>query len=131
MREFFSSLMLFKFFKFALVGLSGMIVDFGTTWILKEKFKVPKYVANAAGFILAASSNYFLNRIWTFGSNDPEIAWEYARFFFVSLAGLGINTLILWVLVSKFHKKFYISKLFAVGVVMIWNFLVNLLFTFH
>ncbi|MCL1932749.1 MAG: GtrA family protein, partial [Candidatus Azobacteroides sp.] len=55
-----------KLLKFCVVGFSGMIIDFGTTWFLKEKIKINKYIANSCGFILAASSNYFWNRIWTF-----------------------------------------------------------------
>ncbi|OQC33736.1 MAG: GtrA-like protein [Bacteroidetes bacterium ADurb.Bin057] len=47
-----------KFIKFCVVGASGMVVDFGVTWILKEKLKVNKYIANSTGFILAATSNY-------------------------------------------------------------------------
>ncbi|MEI6765558.1 MAG: GtrA family protein [Bacteroidota bacterium] len=116
--------------KFAAVGLSGMIIDFGLTWFFKEIVKIPKYVANAIGFVAAATSNYFLNRFYTFESNNPEIAFEYFKFFSVSLIGLGINTLILWLLVSKFKQGFYLSKLFAIMVVIIWNFLVNLAFTF-
>ncbi len=125
-----SETMITKFLKFACVGLSGVIVDFSITWFFKEVVKIQKYVANAIGFTVAATSNYFFNRIWTFESHDPQIAIEYIKFFSFSLVGLGINTLILWVLVSKFKQRFYLSKLFAIGVVTIWNFFMNWLFTF-
>jgi len=121
---------LMKFFKFAAVGLSGVFVDFGFTWLFKEKLATPKYLANAIGFTLASSTNYILNRIWTFQSHNPAIATEYMKFIGVSTIGLGINTLILWILVSKFRQHFYLSKLFAIGVVTLWNFVVNLFFTF-
>jgi len=42
-----------KFLKFGVVGGSGVIVDFFFTWLLKEKFKVHKYLANAIGFTIA------------------------------------------------------------------------------
>ena len=121
---------LLKFMKFGAVGISGLFVDFGITFLCKEIIKIPKYISNAIGFTMAASTNYLLNRIWTFQSQDPGIALEFSRFFIVSLIGLGINTLILWLLVSKFKMNFYLSKLFAIAVVMIWNFLANLLYTF-
>lgn len=122
--------MFLKFLKFGCVGLSGVIVDFSITWICKEMLKVPKYLANALGFTIAATSNYFLNRIWTFQSHNPQIGIEYSKFFIISLVGLGINTLILWLLVSKFRQRFYLSKLFAIGVVTLWNFFMNWIFTF-
>lgn len=123
-------LFIFKFLKFSVVGASGVLVDFGFTYLCKEIIKIPKYVSNAIGFTIAASSNYFLNRVWTFRSHNPEIGIEYSKFIVVSLIGLGINTLILWILVSKNKKNFYISKLFAIAFVTIWNFFANLVFTF-
>lgn len=130
MLDFLTEEFIAKFIKFAVVGLSGVFVDFGFTWLCKEKIGIQKYVSNGIGFTIAASTNYILNRIWTFQSTDPEIAIQYAKFLVISLIGLGINTLILWLLVQKSKMNFYVAKLFAIGVVTIWNFLANLLYTF-
>ena len=119
-----------KFVKFGIVGFSGVLVDFGFTYLGKEWLKIQKYLANAIGFTIAASSNYFLNRWWTFHSQNPEIVMEYGRFLFISLIGLGINTLVLWLLVSRGKYNFYLAKLFAIAVVTIWNFIINLNYTF-
>jgi putative flippase GtrA len=127
---FFTESFILKFLKFACVGLTGVLIDFSTTYFFKEVVKIQKYVANAIGFTVAATSNYFLNRIWTFESHNPQIAIEYIKFLVISLIGLGINTLILWLLVSKFKKRFYLSKLFAIAVVTVWNFFMNWIFTF-
>lgn len=123
-------LLLLKFIKFCVVGASGMIIDFGTTWVLKEKVKINKYIANSTGFILAATSNYLLNRLWTFQSGNSHIAKEYFSFMVISIIGLGINNLVLFLLTDKMKLNFYLSKLFAIGVVTIWNFFMNYLFTF-
>lgn len=122
--------LIFKLIRFCVVGFSGIFVDFGTTWLLKEKVKANKYLANSTGFILAATSNYFLNRIWTFHSHNQQIVTEYFSFISISLIGLGINNLIIYILTEKFHLNFYLSKLFAIGVVTIWNFVMNYLITF-
>jgi putative flippase GtrA len=127
---FFTKAVFYKFLKFGVVGASGIIIDFSLTYLFKEIIKIQKYVANAIGFTVAASSNYILNRIWTFHSTDPQLTLQFAKFFIVSLLGLGINTLILYILVSKYKKNFYLSKLFAIGIVLIWNFTINFLFTF-
>lgn len=124
------SVLLFKMLKFGVVGGSGVVIDFLVTWICKEKLRIEKYFSNAIGFALASSSNYVLNRIWTFQSNNPEVAREYYTFMIISIVGLGINTLFLWLFISKFKTKFYVSKLFAIAITTIWNFLANLLITF-
>jgi putative flippase GtrA len=131
MFTFIENALVIKFLKFGMVGLSGLIIDFGFTYFFKEIVKVQKYVANALGFTIAASSNYLFNRIWTFQSNNPEIAIEYIEFLFISMIGLAINTLFLWILVSRFKYNFYLSKLFAIGIVTLWNFFMNLYFTFN
>jgi len=126
----FNKAFLLKFLKFGAVGGTGIVVDFFFTWLLKEKFKVQKYVANAVGFSIAASTNWFLNRIWTFQSQNPEMLREYSEFLFISLFGLLINSFVLWILTDKLKFNFYISKLGAIGVTTIWNFFANYLYTF-
>lgn len=119
-----------KFVKFGLVGFSGLFVDFGLTYLFKEWIGIQKYFANAIGFMTAASSNYILNRIWTFQSENPNIAFEYTEFIIISTIGLAINTFILWLLVSRWNMNFYLSKVFAIAVATLWNFFANLLVTF-
>ena len=126
----FDKLFIFKFLKFGVVGFSGVFVDFGVTYLFKEIIKINKYVSNAIGFICAATSNYILNRIWTFQSENADVATEYGKFMLVSVIGLGINSLTLYILTDKLKWNFYLSKIFAIGMATLWNFFANLLFTF-
>lgn len=121
---------LLKFAKFGAVGFTGVFVDFGFTYLFKEIFKVQKFIANAIGFTIAATTNYFLNRFWTFHSSNPEVLREYSEFIVISMVGLGINSVVLWFLTSKFKWNFYFSKLCAIGVTTIWNFFANYFYTF-
>lgn len=122
--------LLLKFLRFGLVGASGAIIDFSVTWLCKELLKWNKFVANSLGFILSASSNYFLNRIWTFHSTSEAITEEYATFIAISIIGLALNNLIIFLLNDKAKLNFYLAKIFAIGLVMIWNFLANNYITF-
>ncbi|MDO9633796.1 MAG: GtrA family protein [Paludibacter sp.] len=122
--------MILKLIKFIVVGFSGMLIDFGVTWLLKEKAKVNQYVANSVGFMLAASSNYVWNRIWTFSSQNEEITREYFSFIIISLIGLAINNFVIYLLNGKMKINFYLAKLIAIVVVTLWNFSMNFLITF-
>lgn len=121
---------LFKFLKFCAVGLFGAFVNFGVTYVCKEWLKLNKYVSNILGFVTAATTNYFLNRLWTFQSSNPQIGTEYTKYFIVAVIGLGIDTLTVYLLNGKLKWNFYLSKVFAMGAAMLWNFFGNLLFTF-
>jgi putative flippase GtrA len=128
--QFFSQAFLLKFIKFCIVGFSGVFVDFGITYFFKEVVKFQKYAANAIGFTTAAVTNYLLNRVWTFHSQNPHIFTEFSRFFIIALIGLGINSAIIMLMNGKFKVNFYLSKLVATIIVTGWNFLINAYFTF-
>jgi putative flippase GtrA len=130
MFDFLTQAFISKFLKFVVVGFSGMLVDYGFTFLFKEIVRIQKYIANSIGFIIAATTNYIFNRVWTFQSDNPDIAVEYTEFLVISIIGLGINNLILWLIVSRLKWNFYVSKFFAIGVVTFWNFLANYFITF-
>ncbi len=120
--------MIYKLLKFGIVGFSGLLIDFSITYVFKEFFKINRYVSNSLGFLTAASSNYLLNRIWTFNSDNPRMIFEYMSFMIVSSVGLLINNLFLYLFEKKY--SFYWSKLFAIAVTTVWNFFANYLITF-
>jgi putative flippase GtrA len=118
-------------FKFGLVGLSGMAIDFSITWICKEKLGFNKYLSNSLGFCFAVTSNFLLNRYWTFESNTQPLTPQFARFILVSLSGLAINNALLYGLVKKLQTNFYLLKLIVIGLVFFWNYFANFMFTFN
>ena len=91
--------MIIKLIKFIIVGCSGLIIDFLLTYVCKEKLLLNKYISNSIGFTTACISNYMLNRIWTFSSQNPNIITEFITFIFVSIVGLIINNSLLWLIV--------------------------------
>ena len=120
-----------RFIRFGIVGASGMVVDFGITWLCKEKLRWNKYLSNSLGFITAATNNYIWNRLWTFQSQSEAVAREYISFVLIAVVGLGLNNLVIYLLHERLHWNFYFSKLIAIGVVTTWNFTMNYVFTFR
>ena len=123
-------MLLIKLIKFCIVGSSGLILDFLTTWILKEKIRINKYLSNSIGFLIAATSNYIINRVWTFNSLNPNLIEEYSNFIIISIIGLLINNTILLITHDKLYLKFYTAKAIAIIVTTIWNFTGNYFYTF-
>ena len=125
-----------KFIKFGIVGASGMVVHFSVLYLFKEIVGLNPYLANTIGFVTAATTNYILNRIWTFRSKEKQVAVEYLKFILVSVIGLGVNNGTMW-LTGKLlpdwfdDLRFYLIWVFAVGVTTMWNFFGNMLFTFR
>jgi putative flippase GtrA len=126
-----SNLFAARFFKYGLVGIVGMCIDFSVTWICKEKLRLNKYLSNSLGFCFSVINNFLLNRYWTFENTAHPFAGQFAKFILVSVTGLLINNLLLYLLVQYAKKNFYFLKLVVIGLVFLWNFFVNFLFTFN
>jgi putative flippase GtrA len=120
-----------RFLKFGAVGLSGLIIDFSITWLCKEMLKINKYVANGIGFVFGVTNNYFLNRIFTFQNQDPNIGIQFLSFLLISIIGFGLNTGLLYFLQKKTILNFYACKIFVTIIISLWNFIANSFYTFH
>lgn len=120
-----------RLLKFGLVGISGMLLDFSITWICKEQLRINKYIASSAGLTAAVVSNFLLNRSWTFEQHGAVITNQFFKFLLVSLTGLAINNLLLYLLIKRTKLNFYFLKLFVIGLVFFWNYSINLVFTFN
>ena len=121
-----------KVFRFGLIGISGMVVDYGVTLILKEGLLVDKYIANFFGFALAATSNYVLNTMWVFKEESRSHRKQYFGFITIATMGLIINSGIIWFLTDfALRLNFYLSKAIAIGIVFIWNFSLNYFINFR
>ena len=118
------------FFKYALVGSSGVFIDFGTTALCKEILNLNKFVSSAIGFIFAATTNFILNLYWTFHSSPQHFAIQYSQFVFIALSGMLISYFLLYSLEKKIKTNFYLFKLIVILLVFGWNYTLNISFTF-
>ena len=123
--------MSFLLLKFALVGMLGVIINFSSTWILKEIVIVNKYLSNATGYSLAMTVNFFLNKVWTFSNGYELIFVQILKFLLVISVGVLLNHLIVYYFHEKSKMNFYFSKLIAVAIVFVWNFSMHSYFTFE
>lgn len=120
----------YKLIKFMLVGIGGTSFDFGITYLLKEKVKINKYIANSMGYLAAATSNYIFTRIWAFANTNPNILSQYLIFVAISLIGLGLMSLFIWIFHEKFKMNFYVAKVMSLLIVMVWTFSAHYTITF-
>ena len=135
-----------RFLKFAFVGALGALTDFAILNVLVQLAGFLPVVANGISFTVAVVQNFLLNRSWTFPESQlHNTRRQMAKFTLVSVAGLGINTVVFqlvdlslradWIewlsspdLGSTISYNF--AKLFSIGVVLFWNFAANRLWTY-
>jgi putative flippase GtrA len=79
-----------QFVRFGLVGVIGLIIDTTTVYGLRHTLGL--YGAGVVAYVLAASGNWLLNRLWTFrGQGSAPVHRQWAMFMVTNLAGFVLN----------------------------------------
>ena len=116
--------------KFCVVGASGYIVNLAVYASLLKGADVHYAPAATCSFLVAATSNYTLNRHWTFRAQRGRVHIQGARFLVVStvvyLANLGLLTGLVGLGVGKI-----VAQAIAVVLVTPLNFVGNKLWSFR
>lgn len=109
--------------KFGLVGVIATIIDFGVLYISTDILNVNYLVSAAIGFILSTIFNYKASMKYVFKSKYKDARnKELSIFLSLSVIGLGINEVLLWLFVSLFHTHYLLGKLLATFFVLVFNF---------
>lgn len=139
-----------RFMRFALVGVVGAIVDFGTFNLVTNLTPIPAVFAQMISFFAAIISNFLWNRYWTYpDSRSKKVPHQIVQFAMVSIIGLAIRTPLFAALESplrQFFRGLHIPQFGFIGpnflghnvalavaviVVMFWNFFVNRFWTYN
>ncbi len=129
--------------KFALVGISGIFVNFLILAISKELLNWSNEISLALGIIFSVTTNYVLNRIWTFQSSQP-IFVEYLKYVATNFVGFTIQYLIAYsaiifspvenikIPILNFNVDIiYFGSLFGILLGFVSNFLFSKFFVFN
>ncbi|MBA4420422.1 MAG: hypothetical protein C0391_04680 [Anaerolinea sp.] len=136
-----------RFFRFALVGAVGAVIDFSVFNLLTHLTDLSAVFASIVSFIAAVCSNFVWNRYLTYpDSRSKHVAHQLVQFLVISFIGLVIRTplfaflertLIKYLsntgIVLPFTPVFIghnISLAVAIVVVMFWNFFANRFWTY-
>jgi putative flippase GtrA len=116
--------------KFCVVGAVGYLINLAVYDALLHA-GLHYLVAATCSFLVAVTSNYTWNRIWTFREHRGHIGIQGARFFVVSLAALGANLVVLHLLVTYTSLGKLSAQAIAIVLVTPLNFVGNKLWSFR
>lgn len=110
--------------RFGIVGGSAFLIDYGVMIALTEIIGINYLISSMISFCVSVIYNYILSTKWVFDVNNSRNQMQDMTVFIIlSAIGLGINQLLMWGLVSKFHVYYMVSKLIATAIVMVYNFI--------
>lgn len=136
-----------RFLRFSTVGLIGAGVDFLAFNLLLHYAAIQPLAAQAVSFLAAVTSNFVLNRLWTYpDSRSKPLGTQVAQYGLVNFIGLlirtpmfnGMSTLLEDALagrafpfgISSYSVAHNLALASAIGIVLFWNFFINRYWTY-
>lgn len=116
--------------KFCVVGAVGYLINLVVYDALLHA-GLHYLLAATASFLVAVTSNYTWNRLWTFREHRGHVGIQGLRFFVVSLVALGANLLVLNLLVADGGLDKLLAQAVAIVIVTPLNFVGNKLWSFR
>ena len=118
-----------QIFKFGIVGGTAFVIDFVFLYIFREFCHFPVLISNTLSFCISVIYNYIASVKWVFDVNKEKNAkMQFVVFIILSVIGLLINDLIMWVSVDFLSIYYLLAKIIATIIVMIFNFVTRKMF---
>lgn len=121
---------LFKqIFRFIIVGGIATIIDWTIYYILFNIFEINPLIANILSFSVAVVYNCIASIKWVFTVDENKNKKQiFIEFVILSIIGLIISEILLYIFVDTIKINEMISKVLATIIVMTFNFVTRKMF---
>ncbi|OKY80224.1 MAG: sugar translocase [Eggerthella sp. 51_9] len=113
-------------------GLYGVGLVLSLTLVLLCRMSscgVPYLISTTISFVVSVIFNYFASMRFVFKrKDDMSRRREFIIFIVLSVCGLGINDLLMWLMVDSLYIDYRLSKIVVTVVVAVWNFVTRKIF---
>lgn len=116
-----------QFLRYFVTGGLAFVVDFGAFALALYYFDIHYLISNLIGLAAGNVVNYLLTVRWVFSTEkrkmEKHVFLEVVVFVLISLFGMGLNELLMYVFVGVLHIQEMVSKVGAAIIVLLYNFL--------
>lgn len=114
--------------RFGFVGGTAFLIDAGILYILTEFFDIHYLIANVISFAISTIYNYILSILFVFDTKKKGGGLQATVFVILSIVGLMISQLLMWIFVDLFFISTIIAKIISTIIVMCFNFITRKFF---
>ena len=112
------------FVKFFISGGTSAVVNFSLLWFFHGVLKVNVVVSVVIAVSAAILVNFNLQKFWAFRDKDKgKTRRQMILFFSVSLAGLGLNVIAIYIMVEIYGIHYILAQVIIGAVLAVSNFL--------
>ncbi|PWR76190.1 GtrA family protein [Methanospirillum stamsii] len=126
----FNNLILYKYFKYFVVGAIGAITDFSIYTVLIRTLFLNYIVANAISITVALIIVFYMQKNWTFQYVPINKSKTFFKYLLCVALTYLFNSGFLFLLVGILGFEEIISKIFQIIVSTIWGFIFSNFFVF-
>jgi len=118
--------------KYYAVGASGILVNLGLLYYLTEYVGLWYFLSYALAISVSITSNFILNKFWTFRDSidSQKTIVMYVKFVSVSMVGMAIQLGSVYVLVESLTVYYMLAALISICIAGAINFIINRHWTF-
>jgi putative flippase GtrA len=113
-----------EFFRYFVVSGASFIFDFGLLYILTDKAHIHYLISAAISYGTGMIVSYLLSIKWAFGRRSLNSkAAEFGIFVAIGIAGMGINSLILWIWTGLLGLYYMLGRIVSAIIGYIWKYI--------
>lgn len=129
-----------QFMKYSVVGASGYVINIAVFSFMVKAAGMHYMAAAIFSFVPAVTSNFLLNKYWTFNNPDGAVSRQMGRFLIISVASLLLNLLLLRMLIEIMTSvdalgmrvdRAIVAQVIAISICTVLNFSGNKLWSFR
>lgn len=115
----------YEIIRFCIVGGLSFLVDYGLLYICTDWIGIYYFYSSAISFTVSVVLNYWLCVVFVFVGARKQNRKQATIFIGSSIIGLGLNQICIWAFVEIAGMYYMLAKIFATGIVTIWNYVMK------
>lgn len=111
-----------EFARYFIIGLSGVALDIGSLYALKEYGRLNAVLAVVINQAVLLNYVFLLNKYWAFRSKGVTHS-QMVRFYFLSLANYIFSIIWMWLFHDRLGFNYLLTRIANIALAVTWNFL--------
>ena len=105
-------------------------IELGSFWAMNSKIGINYLMATFLSMVIGIVLNWLGSKFFVFNKSRFNPVHEFILVAVVSLVGIGLQLMTIYLLVTKAHTAPLIGKIAAIGTTFVWNFFIRRAYIF-